>query len=795
MTFALSWYSIVSAIAVLPALVVARIVWARRAVPGGRFLAWLMLAFVVWSIGAALESAVQELAVGVTFAKLYYVGALGGPLAFLLFTLEYVRSKRWLTHRHVAMLAFIPALSWILALTNEWHYLVWTDYARSPQFANLWVYGHGPWFWIGVVGYSYLMMAVATVLLIRTAIRPAPQRSRAQAFTLIIAGIIPWVGNILYSLKLGLVDGIETTQLLFLVSGILIYWTLFRFRLLDVIPIALRTVVESMSDAIVVLDAQDRVIDLNRAAAPLLGINAADVIGCPVKDVFSHWPAAQSTLATVNKSNSEISVSRPDTGGEYSISSSPIRDARKPDAVIGRLIVLRNQTKRIQADKAMQRAALLEGRALMAREFNDKLEHVLNSLAADARSITDQIEHGNYIAAMGQLGLLRLAAHNASIDVYEHIVLTKTDPIDANGFVEVTLSYFSHFETITGIKIQLSLPAQNIDSILPEYGREHLLCIVQEAMDNVYKHAHADKVQVTFATFADSLQVIISDDGAGFDAPSVGNGSGGLRKMHDRAVRLGAELEIRSEQGRGTQVVLQMKRAKPDVVKTHLTKVTVLIADNSALVAEGLKSVLAARGLVVLGITGDGDEAISLAAKLQPAMVLLDVHMPVRPGALPVRRIKEAAPGTQVVLMSSSADSDELTRSMGAGANGFLIKTQPVAELLESLVAIRLGTAVFAPGQADHLVQRPVEPEKQYRVAHVYLLNKGLSPLQVDILNRVSKGQVYKSVAVELDTTEAAIKYHVERIESLLNVTNRSELIAYAVSMGLIHVISPLISE
>ena len=147
-----------------------------------------------------------------------------------------------------------------------------------------------------------------------------------------------------------------------------------------------------------------------------------------------------------------------------------------------------------------------------------------------------------------------------------------------------------------GRQVQLSLPAQDIDGILREYDRGHLLRIIQEALDNVRNHAQTDRAQVIFATFSDSLDVIVSDDGVGFDVQTTGKDSVGLRQMHEHAARLGAELEIRSEEGRGTQVMLHVKRAKPDVVKPQLTKVTVLIADSTALVAEGLRSLLESRG-------------------------------------------------------------------------------------------------------------------------------------------------------------------------------------------------------
>ena len=777
------WYSVISAVAVIPALAVAWIAWTRRAVPGGKWLTMLMIAAAVWSGGAAIEYASVDIAAKVTWAKLYYIGVVSCPLLFFLLTLEYTRAQRLLTRRYIALYAAIPILSWVLALTNDWHGLIWTNFTALPQDANLWVFGHGAWFWIGVIGYSYLLVFVAAALLIHAAIQSS-RIYRWQALTLLIGAVIPWAGNILYSVYLSPLYGLELTPLLLVASGALLYWALNRLHLLELVPVALRVVVESMSDAMLVLDGHDHVIYLNTAALRLF--DGAGAIGRPAAQVLHKWPVALDILGNALEGDADIQLTDSATQRDYSMRVSPIHDARRGGVVTGRVVMLRDQTVLMQAQDALQRAAVLEERERMARELHDSLGQVLSFLSLNAYAVRDLIEQGSFTAALGQLDALSLAAQSASVDVREHILNIKTTAETENGFTDVLKRYLARFESITGLRIQLSLPEQNIDDALSETAYLHLLRIIQEALANARKHAHASLVQVLFTLTPDSLNVVISDDGAGFDIQMVAPGFG-LDIMRDRAAQLGAQLEMRSAQGQGTQVLLQAPRILPDAARAQLAGVTVLIADDHALVVEGLRNLLEARGLVVVGVASDGDEAVQLADELKPDMVLLDVHMPVRTGPQAVRLIKSATPETQVVMLSASADNAALVESMSEGASGFLIKSQPPADLFLALVAVRRGDTVLAPGLVNQLATQLAESALEHEEAPSRPLRAAeLSRQQVDILARVALGQVYKTIASDLGISESAVKYHMDRIQRLLKVSTRSEAIAQAYKTGVV---------
>ena len=509
MTLTVTWYSIICVMAAIPALRVAQIAWLRRSVPAARYLSLLMTVTAVWALCSALEYASIDIPTKITWSKLSYLGVVGSPLFFYLLALVYTNPRRMIGFRHVMTVSIVPILSLALALTNEWHLLIWNAFTPSPAGDNLLIYGHGLWFWIGVFGYSYLLMLVSTIKIVRYAVQSkAPYRT--QAVTLALGALIPWLGNIIYNLYLGPISGLELTPLLSICAGVVYYWGIFRVRLLDLTPIAIRTVVESMSDAMVVLDIQERVVDLNTAALRLFNSMAASPIGLPVSEVLAGWPdvlhvldtaksksrapsvvpaaassmsgSIQEQLAMVasdnlvrdvphsefNLAKDEFQLIHPVTGRVYNTRISTIHDAGNQYTITGRVIVLRDQTVLNQAQEALRRAAVLEERERMARELHDSLGRVLSFLAQNSQTVRNLVESGNTMAALGQLDSLSLAAQTAGMDVRKHILNMRTEMDSGQSFTAVLSQYIDHFAAITGQHVQLSLPDKNMDDVLPE---------------------------------------------------------------------------------------------------------------------------------------------------------------------------------------------------------------------------------------------------------------------------------------------------------------------------------------
>lgn len=350
--FEITSYSLLSALAAWSSALVSWTAWRRRTVPGARALAWLMASITVWTFGAAVELAVVRLADKILWSKVEYLGTTTVPVLFLLFAIEYTQHGHWLTRPRVALAFAVPAVTLALAWTNEQHGLIWAGYAESPAGQNLLVYERGPWFWIGGVAYSYLCV-VAAMLLLAEAIRRRPPGLRAQGILVLSAAAIPSTANLLYVTHLFPLAGLEPTPISFALMGAVFAIAIFRYRLLDLVPVARDLLLEKMRDGVLVLDRDDRVLESNPSARRLLGAVADRGVGRPAAEVLAAWPGLLERLGAESQGRAEIVVA-----GEQErildVSVSPLRGRGGERS--GRLLLLRDVSDRHRSERALQAA-------------------------------------------------------------------------------------------------------------------------------------------------------------------------------------------------------------------------------------------------------------------------------------------------------------------------------------------------------------------------------------------------------------------------------------------------------
>ncbi len=786
MNFYLTPYSIASGLSTLLALFVFIIAYPRRNLPGGKPLMGLMTAVMIWSGGAFIEYGATDLSSNIFWAKIQYIGVLSTPLFYLALVLEYYDYKSWLRTRNIILLSVIPTITLFLTFSNEWHYLIWDEFTTNPINPTMIVFGHGPGFWIGVVGYSYALLAAATFLLLYGVIT-YPSVYKGQIFALITAALIPWVGNMIYLLGLLPIPGYEPTSFLMAFAGLFIVIGIFRYKLLNLIPIALLSVVKGMHDAVFLLDMTNKLVFLNPVAQQLLGndklLYSANL---PVSLVFSDFPEILNQIEDPIHAPVEIKRTEKNSLRYFTSELSDFVDSSKK--ITGHIILVRDTTLQNQIHETRQQQAVIAERERMAQELHDNLGQVLSFISLSTESIRDQIVQGNYTSALSQTGALSLAAQNARMDVQEYILDMKTQSEDVHSFCNSLKMYLARYETITNMHVSLSLPMESIDSALSQSEFLNLLRIIQESLANARKHSKSSTVNIIFTLEPDCLSVVIADDGIGFDLqnPRTGSEGFGLDIMRKRAAHMNAEFEIRSNLDHGTQLFLRIKRSSQAVSFSDLVGLRVLVVDDHPLFVTGLTNVLVTQGISIIGTANNGDEAIEKVSQLRPDMVLLDVHLPGPSGTEIIHAITEACPDTQVVMLSLDSSDQLAVASMNSGARGYLLKSQNTRAIFQSLVSIRKGEIQLAPELANNLVKNFVLQDiTPYDQAIHALKNAGLSDQQIKIFEKVTNGKIYKEIATEMHISESAIKYHIERIENLLNISSRSGIIAYAISIGL----------
>src|SRR5256884_9306011 len=226
------------------------------------------------------------------------------------------------------------------------------DWSRSFVLLKI---TNGVWYWIDIA-YSYLLLFVGAILicmLIQSLMRSA-RLYLGQAGALLIAVIAPWLGNALTIFGLNPFPELDLTPFAFTISGLAVAWSLFRFRLFNIIPVAREAVIESMRDAVIVLDEQDRIVDLNPAAQRLLVRTASKVVGRPFIQVFDAWPEMVQSCRDVTDAYAEIVLDEGDTLRYFDLRISPLYRRNGDFAVAGRLIVLNDITEHKQAERSLR---------------------------------------------------------------------------------------------------------------------------------------------------------------------------------------------------------------------------------------------------------------------------------------------------------------------------------------------------------------------------------------------------------------------------------------------------------
>ncbi|MFC1960998.1 histidine kinase N-terminal 7TM domain-containing protein [Chloroflexota bacterium] len=314
----------------------------------------LMLAVTEWSFTYGVELANTTLEAKIFWAKMHWFGVVTIPVAWLVFVLNYTGRDGWATKRNVLLLSLLPIISLIVVWTNDYHHLLWRTMelnTTDSPFPTLAV-SYGFWFVISAA-YFYLLILFSNALLIRSFIH-SPHLYRGQIVALLVAAFIPLVADLIHSIGLNHpFPYMDITPVAFALTGLMLAWAIFRYRLLDVVPVARESLFESMPEGVLVLDTQNRVVDINAAALEFINYPDAKVIGLPVVDLLADWPKLVNRFAHVQETQTEITQMIGSEVRHYDLSISPLCNRR--GILTGRLIVWRDMTKRRQVEAELER--------------------------------------------------------------------------------------------------------------------------------------------------------------------------------------------------------------------------------------------------------------------------------------------------------------------------------------------------------------------------------------------------------------------------------------------------------
>jgi PAS domain S-box-containing protein len=327
-------------------LMVAALSWQRRAAPGAIYLLCVAVGLCCYALGYAFELGSVTLAQVRFWLKVEYLGAATAPPFYLMLTLAYLGYQRYLFALAHAPLLAIPALTLIFAWTNGQHELIWRHLAIDTSGSYTWtLFDPGAWY-LAHAAYSLLMM-VASLALLARAWRRASGPYRGQTGLLLLSVSIPLAVYLVYlasSIRLdlnpyGLVMG-----------GFLTAIALFQYQLFEIVPVAREFALASMSDAVIVLDAQRRVVDLNAAAQALIRRRAMTF---PLDAVLPDSLSAIARYIGDGPAQAEIEVTAGDGRRVLDLRVTPL--VQRKGQFAGHVLLLHDITARVRQETELRK--------------------------------------------------------------------------------------------------------------------------------------------------------------------------------------------------------------------------------------------------------------------------------------------------------------------------------------------------------------------------------------------------------------------------------------------------------
>ncbi|GAB4434795.1 MAG: hypothetical protein Kow0031_16570 [Anaerolineae bacterium] len=333
----------------------------------------------MWAGGYALEIISSSFAAKLFWLNVKFAGMAAVPVAWFVFSLTFTGRDKWVTTQTVALLSIIPVIAWLLSVTNPLHGWFWQDMAISPAvpFPRLdYIPGPGRLFY---VIYVYGVVGAGAYLIVKDLLSVG-RAHRRQLWAIMMVVLIPWLGSLLDYLGIKTVTGFNITPLAFNLMILMVSWQFMRLQGYDILSGMWATVITKMEDGVIVLNQNRRVIKLNLSAESILNISDKRAFNLPIDTICPELTPLLPVTPSANTQHLDLRLNWPGGKQEYDVSLSTLTGLR--GRIVGRVVVLRDITQRVQHKRLLQltiqkmeRRALLRNARL--RATNKQLQQEL----------------------------------------------------------------------------------------------------------------------------------------------------------------------------------------------------------------------------------------------------------------------------------------------------------------------------------------------------------------------------------------------------------------------------------
>ena len=478
----------------------------HQPIPGVRAFILLMLTAAEWSLGNVLKLESTSLSSVIFWNNVTWLGTVIIPTAWLAFVLQYTRRIRQLSRNLALFLCIEPVVTLLLFWINPAHGIITSNIVWNGTAAfSSQIVTYGFWLWVNIV-YSYIVIFVGAFLLgrfIRTR-QLSESLYRGQGAALSTAIISALVASAVMIPGLNPLPSVSLTPLAFTVTGIALAWSLFRYELADLTPLARNVVIENMSDAVIVTDLQHHITDMNPAAERLLGRKLSDVAGQASVKAASAW--AEQVQRFYNKTEAHEELALMIEGTEHYLDLRITQVTDRKGSPTGRLVVLRDVTERKLAMQALEQAraeaeaanaAKSAFLAMMSHEIRTPMNAIIGmtGLLLDTPLTSEQREYAETVRASGD-SLLTIINDILDFSKIEAGKLElERQPFDLRECIESALDLVAARATEKGIDLAYLLDEQTPPAIYGDVTR--LRQILVNLLSNAVKFTEKGEVVLT----------------------------------------------------------------------------------------------------------------------------------------------------------------------------------------------------------------------------------------------------------------------------------------------------------
>ncbi len=332
------------AITFLVSFILALYGFKKRSIQLHSFFILAMFSICAWSLGSLMEFISPDITSKILWAKISWIGITTVSPFLFLFVLSYGKHEKFLKKQYIVLIMIVPMIITFLAFTNELHNLIWVNIIpTSTNLGIILIYEHGLAVWVNLV-YSYPLLAIAMLLLAYIFIN-SPRIYKLQVAAILIGVAFPLIINIIYLSRISPVL-VDLTPLTFMITSLLAALGIFRYHLLNILPVAHNNLFKNMNNGFLVFDNQDRLLEINITAQKMFGITS-DNIGSKFDDIFGKWEHLKSFYLKSHVNNCEILLENP-INRWVDIQLTPLYD--KENVLHGRLIIITDIDKRKRSE-------------------------------------------------------------------------------------------------------------------------------------------------------------------------------------------------------------------------------------------------------------------------------------------------------------------------------------------------------------------------------------------------------------------------------------------------------------